>query len=99
MAACCAARDLARRLARDLAELPLEATYTGLTRPTIDERVQRGVGDLELVVAQARLLALAREEVVLGDRDLLVLGVAVELDELHAVEQRPGDRLEHGSPS
>ena len=29
------------------------------------------------------------------DRDLLVLGVAVEPDDLHAVEQRAGDRLGH----
>ena len=32
---------------------------------------------------------------VAGDRDLLVLGVAVEPDDLHAVEQRPGDGVGH----
>ena len=38
---------------------------------------------------------LAGEQVVAGDGDLLVLGVAVEPDDLHAVEQRAGDGLEH----
>ncbi len=32
---------------------------------------------------------------VAGDGDLLVLGVAVERDKLHAVKQRAGDRVEH----
>ena len=57
--------------------------------------MERGIGDLELVLTQPRLLPLAREQVVLRDRDLLVLGVAVELHDLHAVEQRRGDGLQH----
>ena len=32
---------------------------------------------------------------VAGDEDLLVLGVAVEAHELHAVEQRAGDGVDH----
>ena len=51
------------------------------------------VGDLDLVLAEAVALALPRPEVALGDRDLLVDRVAVEADHLHAVEERPGDRL------
>ncbi len=86
--------DALRGLARDLAELTLERTHTGLSGPPRDDRVERRVGDVELVVAQPGLLPLAREQVVLRDRDLLVLGVTVELHDLHAVEQRAGDRLE-----
>src|SRR5205085_6432092 len=37
-------------------------------------------------------LPLAREQVVLRDRDLLVLGVTVELHDLHPVQQRRRDR-------
>ena len=51
------------------------------------------VRDLDLVLAQAVPLALPRPEVAAGDRDLLVDRVAVEADDLHAVEQRPRDRL------
>ena len=87
--------DTARRLASDGAELTFQTTNACFTRPTADERMERGVGDFELVLAQTGLLPLAREQVVLRDRDLLVLGVAVELDDLHAVEQRRRDRLQH----
>ena len=53
------------------------------------------VVDRHLVLAQAVALALARPQVALGDGDLLLDGVAVEADDLHAVQQRPGDRLGH----
>ena len=58
-----------------------------------DDRLDHLVGDLDLVLAEAVPLALPRPEVAAGDRDLLVDRVAVEADDLHAVEQRPGDRL------
>ena len=48
-----------------------------------------------LVLAQRRPGELAAHQVVPGDRDLLRLGVPVEPDDLHAVEQRPGDGLDH----
>ena len=40
--------------------------------------------------AQPVALDLARHQVALGDLELLLLGVAGELDDLHAVAQRPG---------
>ena len=49
--------------------------------------------DRDLVLEQAVALALARPEVAARDRDLLVDRVAVEADDLHAVEQRAGDRV------
>ena len=39
-------------------------------------------------------LELLREQVALRDLELLVLGVARELDHVHAVEQRPRDRVQ-----
>ena len=47
-----------------------------------------------LLVAEARLLELARNQVLLGDLGLLALGVAGEIDDLHPVEQRAGDVLD-----
>ena len=49
--------------------------------------------DVDLVLAQAVALALARPQIARRDRDLLVRRVAVEADHLHPVEQRPGDRV------
>ena len=50
---------------------------------------------LDLVGAERGALQLAPEQVVAGDGHLLVLGVAVEADDLHPVEQRPGDGVDH----
>ena len=58
-------------------------------------RLAARVVDRDLVLAQAVALALARPQVAARDRDLLVGRVAVEADHLHAVEQRPRDRLGH----
>ena len=48
-----------------------------------------------LVGVQRGPLELARQQEVAGDGDLVVLGVAVEGDQLHAVQQRRGDLLDH----
>ena len=91
-----AARGDGRRdLAHDLAEGAFERAHARLTRVVRDDRAERLVGDLDLVGTQPRTLDLAAEQVVAGDGDLLVLHVAVEGDDLHAVEQRQRDRVEH----
>jgi hypothetical protein len=46
--------------------------------------------DRDLLALEAVALDLARHEVALGDLELLLLGVARDLDDLHAVAQRPG---------
>ena len=66
----------------------------GLARVALDDLAQRVVGELDLGPAEAVLLDLARHQVALGDLELLLLGVAGELDHLHAVAQRRRDRLE-----
>ena len=48
------------------------------------------VGERDLRPLQPVALDLARDEVALGDLELLLLRVAGELDDLHAVAQRPG---------
>src|SRR4051794_10191312 len=86
-------RDARRGLAQQRAELALELAHARLARVLGDDRAQELVGDLHLVLAQAVALALARPQVAAGDRGLLGGRVAVEADDLHAVEQRAGDRL------
>ena len=55
---------------------------------------QHPVGEPELAALQAVRGELLRQQVALCDPELLLLGVAGELDHVHAVEQRAGDRVE-----
>ena len=54
---------------------------------------ERLVADVHLVLAQAVALDLARPQVAARDRDLLVDRIAVEVDDLHAVEEGCRDRV------
>ena len=81
------------RLAQQSPELALEVPHAGFPGVVGHDGAQRVVGELHLVVPQRGTTELAPDQMVLGDRDLLVLGVAVEPDDLHAVEQRARDRL------
>ena len=67
----------------------------GLAGVVGDDPANARLGHGHLVVAQAVAADLAGHEVIAGDGDLLVLGVAVEAHDLHAVEQRTGDGLDH----
>ena len=58
-------------------------------------RGQHLVGDAHVVGGQAVLLDLAGQDEAPGDLDLLLLGVAGDADDLHAVEQRAGDGVQH----
>src|SRR2546422_1111503 len=83
------ARDLARDLASQLADLALELADAGLARVTRDDSAQRGVGDRELLGGEPVFRELPRNEIPLRDLELLPLGVAREGYSLQAIEQRP----------
>src|SRR6185295_18235851 len=70
--------DALDRLAADLGDLALERAHTGLARVVADDAADRALGDLELLVLHAVVLALLGQQVALRDVDLLVLGVARE---------------------
>jgi len=57
--------------------------------------VQRIIGQGHLFAFQASLGQLPGQQVVPRDEHLLVLGVPVELDQLHPVQQRARDAIEH----
>ena len=80
--------DVAGDFAADRADLALEVADAGLARVLLDDRGQRGVGELDLGGLQAVGLDLARDQVAAGDVALLVERVAGELDRLHPVLQR-----------
>src|SRR3546814_66047 len=80
--------NAAERLARQTRDLALERTHAGFAGVIADEVAQPFVGQLEFAGLQTVRLDLLRDQVQLGDLDLLVLGIAFEPDDLHAVEQR-----------
>ena len=86
--------DLARDLAADRRDLALEPADAGLARVAAHDLADRVVGDLEPAGREPVLLELLRDEVLLRDVQLLVLGVAREVDDLHAVLQRRRDGVE-----
>src|SRR5215211_6325733 len=90
-----AAGDPGRRLAQQLADLALQVPDPGLAGVVADHGPQGGLGDDHLVTTQPGLVELPLEQVVAGDGQLLVLGVAVQADDLHAVQQRARDGLDH----
>src|SRR5829696_1888983 len=87
-------RDRSRDLAADRADLALESAHAGLAGVLLDDRLQAGVGERDLRALEAVALDLPRDEVALGDLELLLLRVARELDDLHAVAERARDRVQ-----
>src|SRR3954454_21100589 len=85
---------LARDLAAHRTDLPLQVAHSRLARVALDDCLERVARELDLRAAEAVALHLARHEVALRDLELLLLRVAGQLYELHAVEQRPRDRVE-----
>src|SRR6516164_1144565 len=55
----------------------------------------RRIGDLGLLGGQAVGLQLAIDKIAAGDLEFFVLDIAWKIDDLHAVAQRAGDRVEH----
>ena len=79
------------RLSAQLLNLPLQQTHAGFPGVAADHQPQRAVTDAQLLGRKAVGLELLGDQVALGDLHLLLVGVAGELDDLHAVQQRPGD--------
>jgi hypothetical protein len=86
-------RDLPGHLAAELPDLTLQLAHPGFTGVAGDRLADRVVGERDLLVRQTVLAPLAGNEVVPRDHELFPFGVPAELDDLHAVEQRPGDVL------
>ena len=67
------------------ADLALEIAHAGLARVIADDGADGVLVDLALLGGEARRFKLPLHQIALGDLDLFVLGVAGELDHLHAV--------------
>ena len=86
--------DLPGDLAHDVGELALEVADAGLVGVRADELRHRLVGDLDVLVLEPVVLHLLGDQEALADLDLLLLGVAGQLDDLHPVAQGGRDRVE-----
>ena len=79
--------------AADAADLPLQVAHPGFPGVEGDDVLQRPGGELDPMRVQAVGLDLARDQVAAGDLDFFLLGVAVDLDDLHAVAEGRLDRF------
>src|SRR4051812_36377328 len=74
-------------------DLALEVPDAGFLGVAVDDRGDAVVGPVDGEVLDAVGLGLLGDQVLAGDRELLPLGVAGELDDLEAVLQRQRDRV------
>src|SRR5215218_4231464 len=73
--------------AEERCELPLEVADAGLPRVLADDDADRRVADRHPRLREPVRLELLRHEVPLRDRELLLLGVAGQVQHVHPVEQ------------
>ncbi len=78
---------LLHRLAADLGDLPLEAAHPGFAGVVANDVAQGAFLEGQLALLQAVGLDLLRNQVLGGDIDLLVLGVARQADDFHPIQQ------------
>ncbi len=83
--------DLAGHLAADVADLALQVADSGLARVVANDFENSVVGEDDVLVAQAGLLALLFHQVLARDFELFLLGVALQTKNLHAVLQSGRD--------
>ncbi len=85
----------ARHLAADVAELALKIAHASLARVVANDFENRIVLEDNVLLTQAGLLALLFDQILLGDFELFLLGVALQLQNLHAVLQGRRDGMQH----
>ena len=74
-----------------LAQQTLQRPDAGLSRIVGDHSADGVIADAQLTFLQSVLLQLLGQQMGLGDLQLLLVGVAAQLDDLHPVQQRAGD--------
>ena len=88
LALACLQQQTFHDLAANFGDVAFERSNTCLARVIARDVTQSRFCDVQLVLLQPVVLHLLGNEVLLRDRDLLVLRVAREPDHLHAIEQR-----------
>ncbi|MNE61901.1 hypothetical protein D3C80_1571470 [compost metagenome] len=72
----------------------LQLAHAGLAGITVDHQAQGAVADAEAGLGNAGLFQLLGPQVALGDGQFFFGDIAGQADHFHAVEQRPGYRIE-----
>src|ERR1700674_3990069 len=88
-------RQPARLLTADGADSPFQIPHSRLARVMTDNVADRLFRKFNLLRRDSVFLDLPRNQVLERDVNLLFLGVALKLDNLHAVAQRLGNGIEH----
>ena len=84
----------AGNLAHHVGDLALEVPDAGFLGVGLDQADHRLGGDLDPLVVQAVVLHLLGNQEAAADLDLLLLGIARQLDDLHPVAQGGRDRVD-----
>ena len=77
--------DLARHLASQLADLPLQLTHARFARIAGDHLAERAISQCQLIRKQAVLPQLPRNEIALGDLELFAFRVPREVDRFQSI--------------
>ena len=84
-----------RDLARERRDLALHVADTRLARVAANHQADRFIGEGDGLRRQSVVRDLLRDEVLLRDLELLLLGIARQLEHFHPVAQRRRNRVEH----
>jgi hypothetical protein len=82
-------------MAEGPANLPLQVSDASLSCISLDDQPSRVRVDFDLFCRQSIGLALAANQIASRDLQLLLFGVARQADDLHPVQQRTWDGVEH----
>ena len=83
--------NLHHHLTTDFGNLAIERTHTGFTGVITDNIAHRAFFDHQFAFFYTVAFHLLRHEILHGDIDFLVFGIAGQTDDFHAVKQRGRD--------
>ena len=82
------------RLAAQFCDLTLHGSNAGFTGIAGDQHLQSAVIQPQVLGTETVLFQLLGDQVILGDHQLLLVGVGAQLDDLHTVQQGSRDGIE-----
>ena len=88
------ADNLARRLACQRGDLPLQLSHSGFARVVVDQALECPVGQSHQLRLEAMLIQLARHQITLGDLEFFRGRITGQFDHFKPVAQRGMDRVE-----
>ena len=87
--------DLTGDLSANRADGTLEVSNAGLSGVVVDDRSQRRHRDVDILRGQTVLFDLTRQEIALGNLQLLQARISGDVDHLHTISKRTRNRVQH----